>query len=313
MGNNRRTRRASRITTGAAAFALAGSFTLGFPGMVQADTKPDTKTVKCGETVTAAIGDKIVTTFLGLPVQLGIVDKDTDILRKTLVGQTSLLAPVTRILCEVEVNIAKAAPAPVREVTRGVQSTVGGVAESTKKTVQDVQRTLTGNNQPQPQPGSRPAERQPESRSGSPQGNQQGSRYYVPRSNSPVLGSFSLPNGGGWGTFGFGVGYGTGWAAFRDYSNIPFAAPGVFTPSPSIRYGGQVPGYAPEYGLLGENSGQAPSMGTLHSAGDANGLADDPADDFGAAGLPTLLAVLALSGVTAALVRTWVLRRTAEA
>ncbi|MCA1655097.1 MAG: hypothetical protein LC635_01210 [Pseudonocardiaceae bacterium] len=88
-----------------------------------------------------------------------------------------------------------------------------------------------------------------------------------------------------------------------DYSAIPFARAGLFAPSPGVRYGGGVPGYSPEFGILGTDT---PPHDGVSVAGRAEAL--NPPDGRRIA-FPVLLAVLALSGVTAALVRTWVLRR----
>ncbi|MGW5051204.1 hypothetical protein [Actinokineospora sp. NPDC004072] len=85
-------------------------------------------------------------------------------------------------------------------------------------------------------------------------------------------------------------------SAPRDYGQIPVAHPGVFAPSPDARYG--VPGYSPEFGLLGQ-------AGAVDSPGEARAL---PAGGDQVA-FPVLLAVLLLSVLTGALVRTWVLRR----
>lgn len=82
----------------------------------------------------------------------------------------------------------------------------------------------------------------------------------------------------------------------RDYGAIPVATAGRFVPSPEARYG-SVPGYSPEFGLLGRD-------GAIDTAGDARAL---PVDS-GLVAMPVLMAVLALSLVTGALVRTWVLR-----
>ncbi|MBC6449167.1 hypothetical protein [Actinokineospora xionganensis] len=87
-------------------------------------------------------------------------------------------------------------------------------------------------------------------------------------------------------------------AAKRDYGSIPFAKAGLFVPSPGARYG-SVPGYSPEFGVLSDSQG-------FRTAGDAQAL---PVGTGNTVGLPILLAVLALSVVTGALVRTWVLRR----
>ena len=86
----------------------------------------------------------------------------------------------------------------------------------------------------------------------------------------------------------------------RDYGGIPVAEAGRFAPSPAVRYGG-VPGYSPEFGLLGRDS-------EISTAGGAQPLPIDGAGR-GQVAFPVLLAVLLLSVVTGALVRTWVLRR----
>ncbi|WP_253887340.1 hypothetical protein [Actinokineospora diospyrosa] len=89
-------------------------------------------------------------------------------------------------------------------------------------------------------------------------------------------------------------------AAPRDYGTVPYASAGVYAPGPEVRYGG-VPGYAPQFGILGS----APTG--LRTVGEAHALPVTPA---GAVGLPVMLAALALSVVTGALVRSWVLRGT---
>lgn len=109
-----------------------------------------------------------------------------------------------------------------------------------------------------------------------------------------------------------------GIAPRRDYSGIPSATPpgaggvGLAVP-PDLRYAppGGTPGQAPEFGVLGADgsAGSANPDGRpdVRNAGNADSLAA-PADPNGVQ-LPMLLAVVALAGVTAALVRTWVLRR----
>jgi hypothetical protein len=87
----------------------------------------------------------------------------------------------------------------------------------------------------------------------------------------------------------------------RDYGDIPAAAPGAWSPSPSSRYGSEVPGYTPQFGFVGTHDDQG-----LRTAGNAEALPITQTDGIG---LPVLLAVLALSVVTGTLVRTWVLRR----
>lgn len=89
-------------------------------------------------------------------------------------------------------------------------------------------------------------------------------------------------------------------AAPRDYGRVPVAETGRFAPSPESRYG--VPGYSPRFGLLGQDAAIDP---LVYPAGEARALPTGT----GRVALPVLLAVLALSLVTGALVRTWVLRR----
>jgi hypothetical protein len=112
--------------------------------------------------------------------------------------------------------------------------------------------------------------------------------------NQPVVGG--LPPG----AFDFGN-FLTGRSPMVDYSTIPFARPGLFAPSPGVRYGGSVSGYTPQFGILGSDNPDA-----VQAAGNAEAL-HPPAGTKIA--LPVLLAVFLLSGVTAVLVRTWVLRR----
>ncbi|MBK1784623.1 hypothetical protein [Prauserella cavernicola] len=281
---------------GTAAFVLAGTAALAAPGVAAAETKK----VPCGSTVTAAPGDRIQgVTLLGLTLDLGVV---TD-------GIGSLLDGV----CKVTVNVVDTVVAPVpgvgAPVAGAVNGTVEGVTGTANKAVGQVAGALAGpsGNQPAPQqppvrpepqsPGTRPAPAGPPA-----QPDRLGT---IPAPNSPVLGGAALP-GAAW------LGFGTAWAPMRDYSGLPTATPGLFSMSPGIRYGGQIPGYSPEFGILGQDAGEdgaGEGGDAVRSAGSADalpsasgGVADGPA-------LPMLLAVLALSGVSAALVRTWVLRR----
>ncbi|MCG8920153.1 hypothetical protein L6E12_30715 [Actinokineospora sp. PR83] len=95
----------------------------------------------------------------------------------------------------------------------------------------------------------------------------------------------------------------TGTAPPRDYGAVPYASPGgVYRPSAVT--GSGVPGYAPQFGILGQDSG---GVDVRTAAGDAQAL---PAfGRTGGVGVPIVLAALFLSVVTGALVRTWVLRK----
>jgi hypothetical protein len=120
----------------------------------------------------------------------------------------------------------------------------------------------------------------------------------TPAPTSPVVGGLGglgldLYQGGLWD-------YGR--SPMADYSNIPFARAGLWAPSPGVRYGGGVPGYSPEFGIVGDT----PLDDGISVAGRAEALSPPTSQRVE---FPVLLAVLFLSGVTAALVRTWVLRR----
>ncbi|MEV6874866.1 hypothetical protein [Amycolatopsis sp. NPDC051128] len=97
-----------------------------------------------------------------------------------------------------------------------------------------------------------------------------------------------------------------GTAPMRDYSGIPTATAGTAV-APGVRYpaDGALPGdvSAPQAGQ-GDQSGQGAD---IRDAGNAQSLsAPGSSNDVQ---LPMLLAVIVLAGVTAGLVRTWVLRR----
>jgi hypothetical protein len=101
-----------------------------------------------------------------------------------------------------------------------------------------------------------------------------------------------------------------GSAPQRDYSGIPTASIPSFAVPPGVRYpaSGAVPGQpSPEYGLPSDG-GATEQQADIRNAGNADALAA-PDSSTGGVQLPMLLAVMALAGVTAALVRTWVLRR----
>ncbi|MFJ7211166.1 hypothetical protein [Amycolatopsis sp. NPDC098790] len=104
-----------------------------------------------------------------------------------------------------------------------------------------------------------------------------------------------------------GTAGGTGGSApMRDYSGIPTATAGTAV-APGVRYpaNGTLPGdaSAPQAGQ-GDQSGQSAG---IRDAGNAQSLASNGASSD--VQLPMLLAVIVLAGVTAGLVRTWVLRR----
>jgi hypothetical protein len=298
-----RTRRATAV--GATVFVLAGSAVLGMPGTASA---AETKTVPCGSTVTAKPGDHIQGSILGLPaIDLGIVGQATTVL-------TSVVGGLLNTVCKVTVNVVNTVVSPVPVVGAPLASAVNQGADGLNSAATGGLNTLNGGakqQSPQPGTGGNPQQNPPAQggTGGAPQGGTPQGATPIPEANSPLLPGFSSsPVFGG---FPFSVG--TGYAPMRDYSGIPFATAGLFTPSPAIRYGSQIPGYAPQYGLTGPDQNAATGNSGIQTAGQAEALPSASDGFTDGSNLPLLIAVLALSGVSAGLVRTWVLRRMAAA
>jgi hypothetical protein len=194
---------------------------------------------------------------------------------KTVQGQLTQL-------CGVTVTGVNAAAAPVQDGAAAVaDASEAAVAQATGQ---------TGNTPGSP--GSNPGNSGP---GGTTPGSTGGG---TTAPTSPVVGGLGglgldLYQGGLWN-------YGR--SPMADYSNIPFARAGLWAPSPGVRYGGSVPGYSPEFGSVGDT----PQDDGISVAGRAEALSPPRSQRVE---FPVLLAVLFLSGVTAALVRTWVLRR----
>lgn len=274
---------------GAAAFVLAGSAVLATPGTA---TAAETINAKCGETVTAHPGDTISS-------PLG-VQTVTD-------GLTSIVGGLLSGLCTITVNVVDTVVAPVPVVGAPVAGAVDNTVAGATSALQGAAGALAPGKREQPAPQNPPSDGSPQSGpSGGGTGNQSpGLVNLIPGASSPVLG------GGDPSMFNLLPFGSSGYAPMRDYSGIPYALAGLFAPSPGVRYGGQIPGYAPEVGALGNGSSQ--QSGSVQNAGQAEALpADGGSGLAGDVGLPMLIAVLALSGVSAALVRTWVLRAAAR-
>lgn len=89
-----------------------------------------------------------------------------------------------------------------------------------------------------------------------------------------------------------------GAAGFYDYSKLFSATPGLFSTPGS----GELFGYSPSFGILGAQDGAGAAQ-DVAAAGRAQALPTTGSDRVA---LPVLAAVLMLSAVTAALVRSWV-------
>jgi uncharacterized membrane protein YgcG len=200
----------------------------------------------------------------------------------------------------------------VNAVTAPVQNGTSAIASASQKAAQKAGIV--------PQSGSTPAGGSTPGKTGSTGGSSGGgapvkqggggssSGSGLPAPNSPVLGGLPPGLGAAGATFGAGtlLDYGLAESPLARYAGIPFASAGLFDPAPGVKYGGDVPGYAPSSGQLGQNDVLTPDG--VQTAGHAEAL--NPGGTLGnGVGLPMLLAVLLLAGVTAALVRTWVLRK----
>jgi hypothetical protein len=125
---------------------------------------------------------------------------------------------------------------------------------------------------------------------------------------TPQGGTGTVPGGssGNLSNLNPGNAAGSGTAPMRDYGGIPTATAGTAV-APGVRYpaDGSLPGdaSAPQ-GDTGAQTGQGAD---IRDAGNAQSLASPGSSND--VQLPMLLAVIVLAGVTAGLVRTWVLRR----
>lgn len=200
-------------------------------------------------------------------------------------------------MCNVLVNGANAAAATVQQGA----STINGASQQAQQQLGLAPKSTSGSGGGAQQSGGSGG-------AGSGSGTtQQSGGSGTPSSNSPVIGG--LPAGLTDGSSLFGAGtlldYGLAESPLSRYAGIPFAAPGLFDPSPASQYGSSVPGYSTPLGSLGQDGTNGNDVRTAGHA-EALGPGGTPG---GGVGLPMLLAVLMLAGVTAALVRTWVLRR----
>jgi hypothetical protein len=206
-----------------------------------------------------------------------------------------LLSPVTSALsslCGITVTGVNAVVAPVQEGSKVVGGVVGQVTGA-----------LPG---APAAPGTPGAPGSPSTGDGSP--GSPGAPSSGGGGTSPVTGMPPTNGQVGGGLTPGGVplynpySFATGRSPMAYYGNLPYARAGLYSPSPAVAYGGGVPGYVPQFGILGSEG----MTDGVQAAGHAEALG---LSGGGKVAFPVLLAVLALSGVTAALVRSWVLRR----
>jgi hypothetical protein len=166
----------------------------------------------------------------------------------------------------------------VNQVAAPVQDGAKAVADTSQQVVGGIQAPKPPAGQPQPQPGTPP-------------GQQPGVTPGTPGAPQGIAGNrdFSL--------YSFGSNFGR--VPMFSYGSLPFAMPGLYSPSPGVRYGSQVPRASNGNGVDGDPVQAAGRATALPRLGGPGGV-----------GAPVLVAVLLLACVTGALVRTWVLRRT---
>ncbi|MGM1065244.1 hypothetical protein [Saccharothrix sp. Mg75] len=226
------------------------------------------------------IANKVNAELAELPLLGPIVTTLTGSVQRTLSG-----------LCGVAVEGVNAVAAPVQDGSKAL-------ADASEGAVRQVLPGAPGT-PPQPNPGTPPPTGRPGTTPGTP-----GAPGTAPGgAQSPFtpvggVGAIDLPL---YGANPWGGNFGR--VPLFGYGSLPFAVPGQYSPSPGVRYGGAVSGYRPGYGLPG-----AGDQDGVQTAGRAQALPDLGRAGGGVAA-PVLLAVLLLSLVTGALVRTWVLRR----
>lgn len=271
---------------GAAAFLLAGTAALTVPGTAAA---AETVTSKCGSSVTGQVGDKLLvdpSNLFLLPagtlpaLNFGSISEGTNSESKTAVS--SLVSK----LCTVTVTGLAPVAQPLESATKPVTDAAKSAVDSSTKAVEDIlgsgAEPAPEGNDPGPQDGGDKTEK-PDDRG-------------VPGSNSKPTGDSS-----GYESASSPYRYGS-LPLMSGFSALPYYNTSMFSPAPGLRYGSGIPGYSPEFGILGS---EPAGSSTIQNAGSADALPGGKGD----VGLPVLFAVLALAGASAGLVRTWVLRR----
>lgn len=216
-----------------------------------------------------------------------------------------LLGPVITTLTNgVRVELAKLCAVTVQAVNgvaAPVQDGSDALADASRQAVGQVVPGLPGTKpSPNPGTGTPPQTGQP----GTTPGTTTPPPAGQPGSVTPVggVGALDVPL---YGSNPWGGNFGR--VPLFSYGSLPFAVPGRYAPSPGVRYGGGVSGYRPGYQLPA-----GPDSDGVQTAGRAQALPNVGRMGGGVAA-PVLLAVLMLSCVTGALVRTWVLRRAVAA
>lgn len=226
-----------------------------------------------------------------------------DVTVRSLAAVNKPVEKVTKPVRDAAEPVTRPINRAIKPVTRDVNKTVAGLLPASPGTPPGTPPPKDGGSGPGPGapppsdvPGDGPGTRSPGTSPGPGGGFESGfpgglgSR--LPFDQIPAFGAL-------------GNGFGQTLSPSALYGNLPFVTSGMFQRQGN-GFGNQVPGFSPQFGMLGQGG---PGQGgpTVQNAGEAQALGSGaPGQDVG---LPILVAVLALSGVTATLVRTWVLRR----
>jgi hypothetical protein len=323
--------RAKRVLAASAVLGVAGAGAATVP----AAAAPDPVIIgECGAHVSAQKGQPMELSLSnalgvdGLPnIPLGTAEPGTHhynpkgaiqnalsgsgLLGGLLGGATGLVGDVLDAGCPMVVtvkDVVNHAAAPVQQETQQLDSVV---PDPVKNTVRKVLPQHSGH-EPSHQSGSgseKPEHQQkPDSRRAAPQVSTQDTQTRESRIPPALAKQLSLP------ASAFSVPaepYRGAVSPAALYTGVPFSSFGLFTP-PNFDLSSGVPGFAPEFGLLGKNnSANSARAGAdaVRTAGNAQALGAQTPTHKDTVSLPLLVAALALAGAVAGLVRTWVLRR----
>lgn len=225
----------------------------------------------------------------------GVLNQVTGMIGPTCDVTATALAPVTSTVNRLSAPVDKATGGALKPATDGVNNTISGVLGGDLGLAPPAEGGGGGAQPPQSPgaPGSPGGpggadNRGPGDRAG---GGAGGPIGRLPFDQVPAFGSL-------------GSNFTSVLSPSALYGNLPFVTSGMFQPT-GAGFGNQLPGFSPQFGMLGQ-SGQGTQV---QRAGEAEALDAAPSGSSKDVGLPVLVAVLALSGVTGTLVRSWVLRR----
>ncbi|MQA15971.1 MAG: hypothetical protein GEV09_18025 [Pseudonocardiaceae bacterium] len=253
---------------------------------------------ECGGTVEGSPGEAVTVNpaaLLGAGPDKAITVGNVPSSGSTTLDVTSALGGVLGPLapaCTVVVEAIEPVTEPVREA-----------AEPVTKAVEDVAGPLPGLPAPEPnQPAPEPNQPAPQPNQPAPQPESQPAPAAAPVP-APQFGPF-MPADFDMGPLQRGV-YDFSSLSLYDYRELFSAGVGEFgrLPSSNLFGNSELFGQAPQFGILG--AAQDSAAADVAAAGRAHAL---PAEGVDRVALPVLVAVMMLSGVTAAMVRSWMVR-----